>query len=103
MDQSTQTPADETQIDQRYNVVVAFLLVLILACLSTLWLRERNRRIEFEARATQLVRENLQLRATVEQLILNRPAVQGGDARKAWPPAQAETAPASQPTTDRGQ
>ncbi len=103
MEEPTQTPADESLIDQRYYVVVAFLLVVILACLSTLWLRERGRRIAFEARAAQLAQENIKLRSAVEQLIMNRPAGQGGDAHKAWPSTQAATAPASQPTTDREQ
>ena len=84
MEENTQTPADENQIDQRYNLVVAFLMVVILATLSVLWMRERSRRITFEAQASQLTQENTRLRATVQQLILTRP-------------------PVSQPPTDHGQ
>ena len=83
MEETKHTPADATPIDQRYHIVVAFLLVVILGSLSILWMRERSRRIGLEVQASQLTQENSRLRAVLTQSILDR-----------------ET---NQPTTQRGQ
>ena len=84
-------PTQTVSFSGRYLAMVGGLLILIIAMLAVLWVRERSRRVEAETTAAELKKENAKL-----QFILGM-TFKGGAAPSTAPAEEGPSSPPIQP------
>ena len=62
----------------RYLVMVGGLMILIVAMMAVLWVRERSRRVDAEAMVVELKRENAKLQLVLGMTMKSGPAMSAG-------------------------
>lgn len=65
--------AQTTQSDNRFSIAVAILMLLIVALVTTLWLRANRRALNAELQVQQLLVQDQKLQSMLQQLLLQKP------------------------------
>lgn len=82
MDNHPATEGKPACPDSTYFLVVGLLLVMIIASLAVLWVRERKRRLAAEAGVARLTGQKRQMQSVLEQFVGREGALGGPAVRR---------------------